>query len=650
MDVTKLKLESRLTANISSKCMKFRPTDEQLKVIAAAKTGKDLVVQALAGTGKTTTLKLLAEALPDKQGTYIAFNKSIVEEAVTKFPPNVRCRTAHSLAYGQVGIHYKNRMSNHSRITLKLVGEWLGVEKIGYRVQKDSHTLDEAQVANLVISSVGNFCKSTDSRITKDHIEIPFLASFDKKQVANFQKEILPFANKAWDDIQEKEGFLKFDHDYYLKIWQLSSPKINSDFILFDEAQDADPVMLSIIEAQHHAQRIYCGDQFQAIYEWRGAENALSKVKVDQSLWLTQSFRFGAAIASEANDILGFLDAPVEVKGQSSIKSSVEKLSSPKAILCRTNAGVIQQVMNELGKNRKVAILGRTQELIDFAEACGKLQNGKKTSHYELTPFNSWAEVKIYVAKYPKETHEIKTMIDLVDRFGVTALIDALKQVVHESDSDVLISTAHKAKGREWDTVKLAGDYLHPTDMDVEDLRLAYVSVTRAISKLDMSEWALIAPRDFLNQEELLEEKIEEENQFEKNQDDITDAPRKGQRWSHEEDLELVNECILGKSFTQIAARSGRTISALQSRMGKWFMYASLGPSSHKWTGMSFSGAGWDDEKLENLLNLWETELSIEEIASELGVSEFRVAVEAIKNDLVIFDETLLGAVNDFYV
>lgn len=627
----------------------FSPTDEQLKVIAAAKTGKDLVVQALAGTGKTTTLKLLAEALNDKKGTYIAFNKAIVDEAVTKFPSNVRCRTAHSLAYGQVGIHYKNRMSNHSRITLKQVGHWLGVEKISYRVQKDSYTLDEAQVANLVISTVGNFCKSTDSRITKDHIEIPFLASFDKKRVANFQKELLPFANKAWDDIQENEGFLKFDHDYYLKIWQLSSPKINSDFILFDEAQDADPVMLSIIEAQHHAQRIYCGDQFQAIYEWRGAENALSKVKVDQSLWLTQSFRFGEAIASEANDILGFLEAPVEVKGQSSIKSSVEKLSSPKAILCRTNAGVIQQVMNELGKNRKVAILGRTQELIDFAEACGQLQKGKKTSHYELAPFNSWAEVKIYVAKYPEETHEIKTMIDLVDRFGVSALIDALKQVVHESESDVLISTAHKAKGREWDTVKLAGDYLHPTDMDVEDLRLAYVSVTRAISKLDMSEWALIAPRDFLNQEGLSEEETEEENQSAEPENEANDSPRKGQRWSHDEDLELVEECISGELFTQIAAKSGRTVSALQSRMGKWFLHASLGPTSHKLTGISFSGDGWDDEKLENLLKLWETELSIEEVASELSVSEFRVAVEAVKNDLIIFDSALMDAVNQFY-
>ncbi len=627
--------------------MSLKPTDEQLKVIAAAKSGKDLVVQALAGTGKTTTLKLLAEALSDKQGTYIAFNKAIVEEAVTKFPPNVKCRTAHSLAYGQVGFQYKERMSNHSRITLKEVGDWLGVEKLSYRVGKNSYVLDEAQVANLVLSSVGNFCKSIDSTIQKEHIEIPLLASFDKKQVSNFQKSLLPFAVKAWDDIQEYKGFLKFSHDYYLKIWQLSSPKIRGDFILFDEAQDADPVMLSIIEAQHHAQRIYCGDQFQAIYEWRGAENALSKVKVDQSLWLTQSFRFGDAIASEANDILGFLEAPVNVQGFSRIASTVEVVTSPKAILCRTNAGVIQHVMQEIGKHRKVAVIGRTQELIEFAEACGQLQRGKRTLHQELAPFKSWAEAKAYVEQYPEETHEIKTMIDLVDRFGVESLVMALKRVVTESEADVVISTAHKAKGREWETVKLAGDYLHPTDMEVEDLRLAYVSVTRAIKKLDMTEWAQIAPRDFLNPDYSEDDsnEVEPRDVFE----ELLESPRKGTRWSIQEDLDLVHQCIAGKSLLEISKDTGRTISGVEARLGKWFLYASLGPEAKELDSVSFSGDGWNDEKKAQLVSIWEQDISIQEIAKALSVSESRIASEVIKNDLVIFDEEFVTAVKMFY-
>lgn len=625
--------------------MTIKPTDEQAKVVSAAKSGKDLVIQALAGTGKTTTLKLLAEALLEKRGTYIAFNRAIVLEAESKFPSNVKCRTAHSLAYGQVGYRFQKRMNTHSRVTFRQIGEWLGAEKIGFSHNKVSYTVDAAQVANLVVSTISNFCKSVDSEISKHHVEIPYLATFDKKQTRLFQKEFLPYAQKGWEDLQKTEGFLKFDHDHYLKMWQLGSPRISGDFILFDEAQDADPVMLSIVESQTHAQRIYCGDEYQAIYEWRGAENALSKVKVDQNLWLTQSFRFGEAIASEANDILGFLDAPVRVKGYSSINSMVKPLTDPRAILCRTNAGVIKHVMEELEKNRKVAIIGRTQELIEFAEACGQLQKGFRTGHRELAPFSSWNEAKQYVASYPQETHEIKIMIDLVERFGVESLLSALKQVVPESQSDVLVSTAHRAKGREWDTVKLAGDYLHPIDMEVEDLRLAYVSVTRAIKTLDMAEWALITPR-----EALTDSTYGEPASSDSENTKVASPPRSGLKWTKEEDLQLVNSCLKGMTFVELASEVGRTISALQSRMAKWYLLVVAEEPETDKNSDSFSGDGWDEEKLEQLLDIWEQDLSLEDLAEKLDVSLSRVATQVVINDLIVFDYQFIDAVEEFYM
>ncbi len=624
--------------------MTFKPTDEQLKVIAAAKSGQDLIVQALAGTGKTTTLKLLAEALHGKRGTYIAFNKAIVEEAVSKFPSNVKCSTAHSLAYRHIGFNFQNRINTHSRVTFRQVGEWLGVEKIGYSHNKVTYVVDVPQMANLAVSSVANFCKSIDTEITKDHIEIPFLASFDKRQTALFQKAILPYAKKAWEDLQKSEGFLKFNHDYYLKMWQLGSPRIPGDFILFDEAQDADPVMLSIVEAQIHAQRIYCGDQYQAIYEWRGAENALSKVKVDEHLWLTQSFRFGHAIANEANDILGFLDTPVQVKGFGDINSSVQLVNDPKAILCRTNAGVIQHVMEQQAKSRKVAIIGRTQELIEFAEACGQLQKGIRTGHRELAPFTSWLEVKEYVASYPDETHEIKTMIDLVDRFGVETLVSALKKVVLESESDVVVSTAHRAKGREWDSVKLAGDYLHPVDMDTEDLRLAYVSVTRAIRNLDMTEWALITPRE---DQEGIASAGTTSKVFETNEP--VRASRSGLKWTKHEDLRLVEGCINGETFEELSEDLGRTVSALHSRMGKWYLHAEMGETAGNFDSVSFSEDGWGDEKLNSFFELWDSNLTLVELAEKLKVSVFRLATQAVVNDLIEFDDQFIEAVDSYY-
>lgn len=629
--------------------MSFKPTEEQLRIIEAAKSGNDLVVQALAGTGKTTTLKLLAEALHEQRGTYVAFNKAIVDEAVSKFPSNVRCKTAHSLAFGYVGKNYKKRLDGQSRVKLTQVAEWLGVEKIGYKVGKETHILDESQVANLVIASVDNFCKSVDSGIKLEHIEIPFLASMDKKLSGNFKNELLPHAIRAWDDIQEQEGFLKFNHDYYLKMWQLASPKISGDFILFDEAQDADPVMLSIIESQKHAQKIYVGDQYQAIYEWRGAENALSKVKVDKSLWLTQSFRFGEAIAAEANHILGFLNAPVEVHGLPSVNSRIEKVQEPKAILCRTNAGVIQQVMQEQTKGRDVAILGRTQELIDFSKACGDLQKGIRTGHHELAPFKSWVEVRAYVERYPEQTHEIKTMIDLVDRFGVESLLNALRKVVDEPRSDVLISTAHKAKGREWESVKLAGDYLHPSDMDAEDLRLAYVSVTRAINRLDMTEWALTTPKNDSSLRPTIEESSITNSPMATESESEKSNSRQGTKWTYVEDLDLIRYCKSGRTMNEIAEIIGRSVSALEARLAKWYLYASLGEDARKLESKRFSDETWSEAKYEKLLNLWETDIDVRQLAAELDVSLTRLAFQVINADLVIIDEAFDSAVVTFY-
>ena len=629
--------------------MVLTPTQEQTLVIEAAKSGADLIVQALAGTGKTTTLKLLAEALSNKKGTYIAFNKSIVLEAKTKFPPNVNCRTAHSLAFAAVGYNFKDRIDNSKRVTFRQIANWMDAPKFAFQHAKTGHVFESDQVAQLVMQCVSNYCKSVETELSDIHVEVPFPLSLDKKQSAAFITKVVPLARKAWEDLNLKEGFLNFKQDYYLKMWQLASPSIKGDFILFDEAQDADPVMLSIIEAQKNVQKIFCGDQYQAIYEWRGAKNALENVTAMKTLWLTQSFRFGEAIADEANDILNFLDAKVSVVGLSSIASRVEKVLNPTAILCRTNAGVINNVIQELEKNRKVAVLGRTNELINFVESCVQLQRGIRTSHHELAPFLSWNEAREYAANYPEEAQELKSMVDLVDRFGAQPLLRALKEVVTEGESDVLISTAHKAKGREWKSVKLAGDFLHPQDMETEDLRLAYVSVTRAIEILDMTEWSMIRPLE--DRENSLASKSDQpsRNAPESSTIQTTEPERHGQKWDYEEDLSLVQKVISGETISQIALESGRKESAIEARLAKWLLHASIDVTNAAPSTTNFSGVDWDNSKDDLLYELWESDTDIEEIADELDVSVFKIALLLIQYDLVEVDDAFVDAIEDFY-
>jgi hypothetical protein len=74
------------------------PTGEQQAIIDAYQSGADLVIEAGAGTGKTSTLRLVAATQPRRCGLYVAYNKAIASDANRSFPASVTCVTAHSLA------------------------------------------------------------------------------------------------------------------------------------------------------------------------------------------------------------------------------------------------------------------------------------------------------------------------------------------------------------------------------------------------------------------------------------------------------------------------------------------------------------------------------------------------------------------------
>lgn len=56
-----------------------------------------------AGTGKTTTLVNYAKRRPHLRFLYVAFNKSVADEAQRRFPGNVTSKTVHSLAFADIG-------------------------------------------------------------------------------------------------------------------------------------------------------------------------------------------------------------------------------------------------------------------------------------------------------------------------------------------------------------------------------------------------------------------------------------------------------------------------------------------------------------------------------------------------------------------
>lgn len=77
--------------------------------------------------------------------------------------------------------------------------------------------------------------------------------------------------------------------------------------------------------------------------------------------------------------------------------------------------------------------------------------------------------------------------MDLIDSYGASAVLAAIDAMVDEKNCDTVVSTAHKAKGREWESVLIADDFAEPTGEDLPrvDAMLGYVAVTRARLRLD---------------------------------------------------------------------------------------------------------------------------------------------------------------------
>ena len=162
---------------------------------------------------------------------------------------------------------------------------------------------------------------------------------------------------RLWEPLRDVQGTQPIWPDVCLKVWALSEPRLATDFILLDEAQDTSGVTLKVINDQP-CQVIWVGDRRQQIYAWRGAINAMDTIATTHTATLTRSFRYGQPIAEMANKVLqNFLgEKSFEIVGSPLVESRICVVDAPKAILCRGNRGAMTELMEALNRKKRVHI------------------------------------------------------------------------------------------------------------------------------------------------------------------------------------------------------------------------------------------------------------------------------------------------------
>ena len=450
-------------------------TDEQKQIIALSQTMQNneiLAIQACAGSGKTSTLREIALANPNARFLYLAFNKAIVVESKSKFPKNVEVKTIHSLAY------------NYTR---SKIGDFKPEGKLTYFHLKD------------IIDFVGGY---------KD-------CALALKVFEDFLK-----SNKTFDDSFSNKEVIKvlFDltlnreipitHNFYLKLYQMTDDKqLNYDFILLDEAQDTNEVMLSVF-LRNHCKKILVGDSFQNIYGFNNSINAFEIVKANHYTTLSKSFRCKQPILDYANFLLDrFSDKSFKAMTSGFVESNQK--SETKAFIARTNAGIVRfidklEFFTDSPQN--ICLLKEPEKIFAPLWAIIHFKNAKfdliSNEYAYIKQFTSTKELYKYINE-AKDLELLGALNLLKENLDLNKTTKLANQLFQNKQAKIFITNAHQSKGLEWDSVELIDDFPNLYDKMIalstiddfnkkqkkskefeQELNLFYVAITRAKKKL----------------------------------------------------------------------------------------------------------------------------------------------------------------------
>lgn len=510
-------------------------TKEQMDIVSTSlEVGESLIVEAGAGTGKTTCFIEYAKSRPSAKILYLCFNNKAAKEAQTKYAAqkvtNTHTSTIHGLAT-QIKKRYELSKKFATRVSIKNIEK-----RFGY----------SPKLAWLILETIKNYCYSSDAAIQKDHT--PNLIDKELDATNTLIKE----SQRVWQKIIDLKDPMPISYDHYLKLFQLSNPILNYDYILLDEAQDSNPLTLSILAAQRHKTRtVLIGDENQAIYGWRGAKNAMRQWENSKKLKLTESFRFGKTIAELANCVL---------KAHPYNNPRINGSNKPDAIcfkpkdtdknttfIARTNATLFEKAVELQQKGLKCHFVNteekenwdpsRAYKLNDLKDIyrlwsgnintienplikmfknyheLRKLAHGNKTQNMESgssRPTQIGTDNKAMNFEGDKELEFLCRMVEKY-KHSLPNIVKTIKEQASgppksKEDKIVTLCTAHRAKGLEWDNVELADDFLEidkpadtqintvntqtdPKDLNlendfpqdyIEEVNLLYVACTRA--------------------------------------------------------------------------------------------------------------------------------------------------------------------------
>lgn len=472
------------------------PTHEQLAIIDAAKNTTDnLLISALAGAAKTSTLIFVAESLKSVPTLCLAFNKKIAEEMKERLPGNCEAMTLNSLGHRAWGSALGKRLILDTSKTYNLltahIASFRGDDKsLAYeRFNELMQAVDFAKTRGWIPEGTFTYAKRLLTDDEYSAILPEELSDFEFDLVRKIVGESIH---------QSLQGTIDFND-------QILMPTLfpNASFTLFplvlvDEAQDLSELNHKMLQKLAKKRIIAVGDACQAIYAFRGASTSSMKDLKDRfqmkEFTLSISFRCPIAVVKAAQWRAPHMRWPEWAK-EGTVRTltswNVHDLPDNAAIICRNNAPLFRQALALLKARRYPQLIGNDigKNLLKIMKKFGSSSMPKAEVIENIV---KWKMAKLAKTRSPGSIHDQADCMLLFAEEGDN-LGDALAYAEHifNARGPIQLMTGHKSKGLEFDHVFILDEHLIGDSQQEDNLR--YVMQTRAkqtLTYVDSEGWS----------------------------------------------------------------------------------------------------------------------------------------------------------------
>ena len=459
---------------------------------------KDLIVNACAGTGKTTTLIEGVNRAPDQYVLVCAFNKNIADELTARTTrENVDAKTLHSLGYFFIRREW-------SRIPVAERGA--RAEQLTQAVVPANTPLPIRKLIN-VLHTKGRDLIPTSYSVK----ELALLAVehdlepdegwgiYTAEWIAQVAYDAMRYAAETPPSYDVGVDFA--DMMFLPFTWNLLEAMY--DLVVVDEMQDMSKPQLQMAQAVCRGRMAGFGDRRQAIYGFRGADtDSLDRIKTELQageLPLTITYRCAQAVAREAQKLVPAIEAatsnPEGSVSAVDYTAMLTDVSGGNFILSRLNAPLVTITLRLLLMRKKARMRGRDigAGLVGLIRRLTRNVTSTSITVLEerLDEWERKTTTKLAGAGLRDQADKVRDQAAMVRAFAedctsiVSLVQDIEKLFVDTADADTVIcSSIHKAKGLEAPTVYVLQETLYRRGVTPEEENLDYVATTRAKTHL----------------------------------------------------------------------------------------------------------------------------------------------------------------------